>query len=83
MSKKLSFEKMLVLAALGYYGYRQTQLKKSGELSGAEKDWMLSVDKKKLFDLADQKFKLNPIQRAMMEKIYDAMMEKKDDDKAS
>ena len=80
MSKPLEFEKILVMAALGYYGLRQMQLRNSGTMAGAEKDWMLSIDKKKMFDLAEKKFKLNPIQRTMMEGIYDSLIKKESDE---
>ncbi|GEM_PF-4465488 len=69
----LSVERLLVFTALGYYLYRQVQLQKSGTLAG-EDSWMVKVDKEKMFDMAASKFKLNPMQRGMMEQMFKHVM---------
>lgn len=65
----LSFERLLVYSALGYYLFRQIQLQKKGTLAGDD-SWMVKVDKQKLFDMAEKKFKLNPMQRGIMEQMF-------------
>lgn len=70
---KLCVEKLLVFGALGLYIYKHIMLKKSGELAG-EPDFMLKVDKDKIFDYASKRFSMNPAQRAVLENIYDHLM---------
>lgn len=71
----LSMERLLVYAALGYYLYRQIQLQKQGTLSG-EDEWMVKIDKEKMFKMAADKFKLNPLHRGIMEQMFASAMEK-------
>ena len=70
----LSFERLLVYSALGYYLYRQIQLQKGGSGAlGGEDEWMVKVDKEKMFKMAADKFKLNPFQRGIMEQMFEHM----------
>lgn len=71
----LSFERMLVYAALGFYLFQQIKLQKQGALSG-EDHWMVKIDKEKMFNMASKKFNLNPIHRGIFEQIFTQMVEK-------
>lgn len=76
---KLSFQKLLVFGAVGYYIYTHIRLKRQGALSG-EPDLLVSIDKKKMFDLAEKRFSLNPLHRSMLEGVYDTIFLKGEDD---
>lgn len=71
----LSFERLLVYSALGYYVYRQMTLQKQGTLSG-EDEWMVKIDKEKMFKTVEKKFGLNPIHRGILEQMYATLVEK-------
>jgi len=68
----LSTEKLLVYAALGYYLFRQIAAQKAGTLAGDE--WMVKVDKEKMFGMAQKHFNLNPMSRGIMEQMFDNLM---------
>lgn len=75
-SDALSFEKVLVYAALGYYLYRQVNVQKNGSLGG--NDWMVKIDKEKMFKMAEKKFNLNPIHRGIMERLFNSVLKGED-----
>lgn len=72
---KLSMERLLIFGAVGLYLYKYLSLQKKGELAG-EPDLLVKVDKQKMFDMAQKKLRLNPMQRMAMEGIYSSLFEK-------
>ena len=72
---KLKLERLLVFSALGVYLLRHFQLQNAGQL-GSTDNLMVNVDKKKVFDLAERQFKMNPVQRQALEGLYDRFAEK-------
>ena len=75
---KLSLEKFLVFGAVGLYIFKYIKLQQKGQLSG-EPAMLLKIDKKKMFDMAEKKFKIDPFVRQAMEGVYDNMMKEESD----
>lgn len=76
---QLSIQRLLVFGAVGYYIYSHVKLKQKGQL-GNEPDLMVNIDKKKMFDMAEKRFQLNPMHRSMLEGLYDQMFKKEGTD---
>lgn len=72
----LSLQRLLVYSALGYYLYSQIKLQKDGAMAG-EDEWMVKIDKEKVMKMAAEKFKLNPMQKGMMEQAFQHFMKDK------